>query len=193
MRKNFVFRIDLQELLMALILGCFLLAQQALALRPPAGVLVLRPGGYAFADYPGAFDAFNKEGITIEVWSYLTDIPSEWSERWFLIGKPGNYFIDIHGKNPFLPLINDAEGTVYVEYEICSSCGGGSVTHRVLPKDSPLNRWVHIAYQIKGTGPVQNTIFFDGGIYELAKPVVHADSRYHTILYLSAANPGITP
>jgi hypothetical protein len=127
-------------------------------------VLVLRPGGYAFADYPNAFDAFNKEGITIELWFYLTDIPAEWSERWFLIGKPGNYFIDIHGKNPFLPLINDPEGTIYVEYEVCSGCGGGSTTLQVPPGDSLLNRWVHVAYQIKGAGPVQNAEFFDGGI-----------------------------
>ncbi|HIE26726.1 TPA: hypothetical protein EYP66_05530 [Candidatus Poribacteria bacterium] len=164
MRKNFVVRIGLQELLIGLILGWFLLAQQASALRPPAGVLVLRPGGYAFADYPDAFDAFNKEGITIELWFYLTDIPSEWSERWFLIGKPGNYFIDIHGKNPFLPLINDPEGTIYVEYEVCSGCGGGSSTFQMPPGDSLLNRWVHVAYQIKGAGPVQNAEFFDGGI-----------------------------
>jgi hypothetical protein len=163
MHKNFVFRIGLHQLLISLILGWLLLAQQASALRPPAGVLALRPGGYAFADYPDAFDAFNKEGITIELWFYLTDIPSEWSERWFLIGKPNSYFIDIHGKNPFLPLINDPEGTVYMEYEIHSGCGGGSDTLQVSSEDSLLNRWVHIAYQIKGAGPVQNAIFFDGG------------------------------
>ena len=61
MRRDFAF-----HLIIAFTMLLLLLTQQVFSKEPPDGVLVLKPGGYVFADYPGIFDAYNDKGITIE-------------------------------------------------------------------------------------------------------------------------------
>jgi hypothetical protein len=135
---------------------------QASVLEPPEGVLALREGGYALAEYADVFDGFGKEGCTVELWFYLTDVPSDWKEVWVLIDKPHSYFIHITGIEP-VEFRLDPEVVGYIKYMVY--CGdGGAAGSRVWlsPENFSLNRWFHFAYQIRGTGPIQSAEFFDG-------------------------------
>ena len=76
MASNATFPFSLMALLVWLIVS-----QGAVAQEVPDDLLELRPGGYAFADYPGVFDAIDGEGITLEAWIYLTDLPLDWTFR----------------------------------------------------------------------------------------------------------------
>jgi len=155
MRRDFAF-----HLIIAFNMLLLLLTQQVFSKEPPDGVLVLKPGGYVFADYPGIFDAYNDKGITIEGWFYLTDTPLNYEDRWILIEKPGSYAINIRGKRSSPPIEDEPEGTIHIEYCIYGFGLYGNGWHP--DQDPPINRWVHFAYQIKGTGPVSNSVFFDG-------------------------------
>jgi len=135
---------------------------QAMAQEIPEGVLALQPGGYAFSEKTEDFSAFTEEGITAELWLYLTDIPKYRSERWPILEKSEEYSLAIVGKNLFNGL-DDPDGTVYMEGKIRNRNGHGFTTWSgILPEDSPLNNWVHIAFQIKGNVPVSRSIFYNG-------------------------------
>ena len=99
MRRDFAF-----HLIIAFTMLLLLPIQQVFSKEPPDGVLVLKPGGYVFADYPGVFDAYTDKGITIEGWFYLTDTPLNYEDRWILIEKPGSYAINIRGKRSSPPI-----------------------------------------------------------------------------------------
>jgi hypothetical protein len=154
---------NLRVILKALFL-CLIAFQQAIAQKPPAGVLALRPEGYAIADYPDVFDNAEEDGITIEAWFLLTDTPKDW-ERWVLFAKPGSYEVIIRGRDLGSGLEQRLpEGTVYVAYITYTHCSpkraswGGHLLE-FPPKKFPLNRWIHIAFHIR-----ENTrsVFFDG-------------------------------
>ena len=77
----------------------------------PRDVLELRPGGYAYADYPGVFDKLRRvdhDGITVEAWIYLTGMPEDanyqddnyrGSGQWVIFAKPGSYYTVIRGRD----------------------------------------------------------------------------------------------
>ena len=62
----------------------------------PPDVFEAKPGGYLYADYPGVFDDFGPDGLTIEAWVYFDNRPgdhdAEEGAYWFVLGKPGSYF-----------------------------------------------------------------------------------------------------
>ena len=159
-RRKLIFGVDLQGLLIGIVLGYLILIQHTLAVEPPEGVLALREGGYVFADYPDVFDGFGREGLTIDVWFYITHVPSDWKESRVLIDKPQSYLIAIRGRKPTV----DQEVVGFVEYKVYTRSGHIHPFPSVwlFAKNSPLNRWVHLAYQIRGDGPVQVATFFDG-------------------------------
>ena len=175
MFNNFISNIRFRELLTCLILGLFLSVQHASAQKPPDGVLALRPEGYAYADYPSIFSPFDDDGMTIEIWFYITEaFPPKGMERerWVLIAKPGCYSIRIGVGNMAMGL-PDPRGTVYIQYTIYDDNGGSSTTTPSwMPwvPDYPLDRWVYTAYQIKGVAFAQEAIFLD------KKIIVHGDN-----------------
>lgn len=131
---------------------------QAIAQEVPDDVLELRPGGYAFADYPGVFDAIDGEGITLEAWIYLTDLPKDRAHstagQWVIIAKPGSYEVTSNGRD-LSPGIDQGrpEGTVWVWFGISEQPrpdgrAMSSFAREFPPGDFPLERWVHIALQI---------------------------------------------
>jgi hypothetical protein len=152
-------RRSLRTLIIGIILAHLLCGQYAPAEPPLRGILVPRPGEYTFTDHPGIFDDINdRDGITIEAWFYLTDIPSEYKERWILMEKPDSYSIRIRGRvsPPAFPFL-DPPGTVYLQHRIMSQEGNAaSAAVGDTPLDSPLNRWIHFALQLReeagGTG-----------------------------------------
>ena len=96
MLNNFISNIRFRELLTCLILGLFLSVQHASAQTPPDGVLALRSDGYAYADYPGIFSPSDNDGMTIEIWFYITEaFPPEGMERerWILSNPNRNLCI----------------------------------------------------------------------------------------------------
>jgi len=153
----------MRKILLAILIAfSILFVKQSTSQEPPEGVLVLQPGGYAFTDQSMDFSAFTDEGITAELWFYLTDIPKDRTNRWLILGKTGEYSLAISGKSPFA--WDDPNVTVYVENASYDRGGGGSNGFTgILPEDSPLNNWVHIVFQIKGKGPVYRSIFYNGG------------------------------
>jgi len=143
-----------------LIIGIILLlAQWSPALDAPAGVLELKDGGYVFADYPEVFGGFDNDGITVELWFYLTDYPKDHKEEWILIDKPQSYLIRVVGKRPQLPseVICELE---YWTYFGENGMGGSCAT---LNKDK-INNWVHFAFMMSGTGPVAQSASLNGNI-----------------------------
>lgn len=146
MRKNLFFRMGLQVLVISIVFAYFLLARQASAQKPPGGVLALCPGGYVSGDYPGVFDALNDEGITVEFWFYLTDLPEDWQDRWVLLSKHGSYSFYIRGRriNPPWPFDDPEE---IVNFSRRTLNGGGTDSIR----RDPLQRWRHFAFQFKVT------------------------------------------
>jgi hypothetical protein len=169
-RRQSPMRKNLMTSLISFITVLFLLTvQQALAQGPPDGVLALRPGGYAFADYPDMLNALADDGITIEAWFYLTDVPSEWREHCILISKPGSYAITMRGRGGvrhISPYSEDPDGTIYMDYKIYTSPEGSGCRSEfhLSPESIPLNRWVHIGYQLKGLNPIQNAELYDGQV-----------------------------
>ena len=127
--------------------------------RVPPDVFKAQEDGYLYADYPGVFDDAEGDGITIEVWIYLTERPKNADYRrtsrggGLVFAKPGSYFVRMHGRDassdPDLP-----EGTVLLEFGTQGQpnpLGWGSqsiASPRILPEDFPFRRWVHIAFQL---------------------------------------------
>lgn len=148
-------KINISVIIIGIIL---LLAQRSSALDAPAGVLQLKDGGYAFADYPEVFGGFSDDGITIELWFYLTDYPKDPNEQWILIDKPQSYLFRFVNKESNLPpeVIGELE---YWVYSGENSMGGSST---MLVKDK-INNWVHFVFMMRGTGPIiPQAAFLDG-------------------------------
>ena len=146
----------------------------ALPEKVPRDVLTLRPDGYVYADYPGVFDDEDGEDITVEAWIYLTERPKDGDyhapeRQWIIFAKPFSYFVTITGRDLGSGLdLSDPEGTTYIDFGVQRRRGGGLSTGiwgRVIPpRDFPLKRWVHIAYQIAVKGNSTQTIsYYDGG------------------------------
>ena len=119
----------------------------------PRDVFEARPDGYVYADYPGVFDDAEGDGITIEAWIYLTarpkdghySLPEGREGQWVIFAKPKSYYVVMRGRNHRSKFdMEDPEGTAWLEFSV-----GGSSGLRLLPDEYPLNRWVHIACQIK--------------------------------------------
>ena len=141
----------------------------------PPDVFKAQRDGYLYADYPGVFDDAEGDGITIEAWIYLTDKPKDgdyWDTsegHWFIIGKPGGYFVTITGRDLSLSIQQrDPEGTAYVYFGVQSTDGKGSASSggQIRPRDFPLRRWAHIAFQlvVKRDGTHDST-FFDRELF----------------------------
>lgn len=141
--------------------------QQSFAQIPPDSVFIPQQGDYAYADYPDVFDAFTNEGITIEIWFYLTKIPIRNDERWVLIYKPNNYYILLRGREPLGYSPDDPPKTIYVDSAtISNNRGGGGANHTWLPKDKdyPLNQWTYVAWQIRGAESICEDALIVNGI-----------------------------
>lgn len=155
-------RRNLEIAFISIVLICRLPIQQVSAEVPPRGVLAPRAGGYVFVDCPGAFDALNDEGITVEWWFYLTEVPADWQERWDLICKPHSYCYSIQGKFTGPPWSHeDPQGTVNICERILDSF---SSSYRI---QNPLQQWHHIAIQLRFSRQASGTIaeiarFHDG-------------------------------
>lgn len=153
MAKSATFPLSLIALMVFLIPS-----HQVIAENIPADVLELQPVGYAYADYPGVFDSTDGEGITVEAWIYLTDFPKEDNPHeggWVFIAKPGSYIYSCYGED--LGDWNEKrrpEGRILAQFGIWKHSihrGLGvrqSVGFEYHPHDFPLERWVHIAFQI---------------------------------------------
>ena len=128
----------------------------ALPEKVPRDVLTLRPDGYVYADYPGVFDDVEGKGITVEAWIYLTDKPKDWNfaansheGRWNIFAKPSSYFVSVMGRDLSSDIRRgDPKGTTYIVYGVHSRVSMGIFGPEIPSPDFPLNRWVHIAYQI---------------------------------------------
>lgn len=142
----------------------------------PPDVFEAAADGYLYVDYPGVFDdaegdeAFG-DGITIEMWIYFTEIPPErqWLRpyNWVIVAKPASYFISAAGRaleDGFDA--NMPEGftrlTFAVEENTEGCCGRGEGGMLYDPGEFPLNRWLHIAFQlvVKKSG-THDTTFID--------------------------------
>ena len=156
-----------------------ILTQHAYAIPEtvPRDVLTLRPDGYVYADHPGVFDDAEGEGITIEAWIYLTERPEDWNYasansregQWIIFAKPSSYFVTITGRDLGSGLdLRDPEGTTYVDFGVQRLDGGGMHSgiwgHEIPPRDFPLRRWAHIAYQISEKGNHTKTMSYYDGI-----------------------------
>ncbi len=96
------------------------------------------------------------------MWLYLTDIPQDATERWFILKKLGEYSLAISGKSIF-GWLEDPDGVVYIELATYDHEGRkGTGFSRISPENSPLNHWVHIALQIKGKRAIHQSVFCDG-------------------------------
>ncbi|MDE0043823.1 MAG: hypothetical protein OXT74_17410 [Candidatus Poribacteria bacterium] len=173
-------------LMIALIFVQHVIAQRELE---PSDVLELQPDGYAYADYPGVFDNANRDGITIEAWIYLTDIPKDGhfttrlarEGRWIIFAKPGSYAAFIRGRN--LDSRGDMlelHGTTYLQFAqspqpTANNRGDGGVFVPIPIEDYPLKRWVHIAYALRQEEHrVVGLLFFDRkplGLGEMRDPM----------------------
>ncbi|MDE0042783.1 MAG: hypothetical protein OXT74_12155 [Candidatus Poribacteria bacterium] len=141
----------------------------------PRDVLELRPGGYAYADYPGVFDNANRGGITIEAWIYLTGKPKDANYddidvggQWVIFAKPGSYSADLRGRNLGSKFdMEEPDGTVRLRYTVSEHPlrgfnDPGAISMPLQPHEYPLRRWVHIAYQIKQEkNKTKELLFYD--------------------------------
>lgn len=145
-----------------LIISCI----QSTLSAPPDSVLVLNPGDYCVANYPEAFNAFTKEGITIELWFYLSDIPLKNSERWVLFYKPNGFYALLLGRDPEPLFIDEPKGTVYMSITAMGGrdlAGCGSIyCWEPAHKDYPLKRWTYLAFQVRGTEVVEESSVVNG-------------------------------
>ncbi len=159
------------KILPILSLLILLFINQTMAQEVPEGVLALQPGGYAFTEKTKDFSAFTDEGITVEFWFYLTDIPKDYYQPWSLFYKRNEYSIIIRGKN-----INrdDLDGTTHIIYRLhgigSSASSGIGISPEAPPEKRILNRWIHVAYQIRGEKIVYDAVFLDGEIHGLNIP-----------------------
>ena len=141
----------------------------------PSDVIKAQRDGYLYADYPGVFDDAEGKGITVEAWIYLTDKPKDWNSaansregRWIIFVKPGSYFVTINGRDLSFDIDPiEPEGTAYVNFGVQALVDGGmgaGISGRVIPPhDFPLQRWVHIVYQIFVKGNRTKVIWYYDG------------------------------
>jgi len=127
-------------------------AQPSLSLE---SFLELRPEGYVFGDYQNVFDAYTDEGITIEGWFYLNELPKNWTDRWVLIYRQDEYSVIARGPDPIWNLPDGSLGFSF-------SVQGCRNTAAITSKEQPLKRWIHFAYLVRGTGPVYKAFYIDG-------------------------------
>ena len=120
----------------------------------PPDVLKVQPTGYAYADYPGIFDDID-EGITIEAWVYLNEIPKDRKNsidrngNWLIFGKDGSYSATISGRNLRQRQDRDSpEGLAWFDYRLEYDGAGVKGGGRSIYPDTYLRKWVHIALQI---------------------------------------------
>ena len=155
----------LNTILSVTLIAAILVAANAFA-QPeeiPPDVFEAQYDGYLYADYPGVFDDAEGDealgdGITIEMWVYFPEIPPERhsihsSRHWLLIAKPGSYFISAVGRaledtvDRHMP-----KGTTWITFAVeeieerCCGYGIGGIIYE--PGEFPLNRWIHLAFQI---------------------------------------------
>ena len=121
--------------------------------EPPIdNAITFKPGGYAYVEDNGDFDPI-KEGMTIEAWILIEEPPKDWYEPQVVIAKPGSYAILLRGKDPNSHIHADLpEGATFMSFYTWrgpNSCGG--FTTLMGGGQSPVGRWIHIAFQIKGT------------------------------------------
>jgi len=142
---------------MLLLLINLLIIQDSSAIDIPEGVYAPKEGGYVFADYPDVFDGFSNEGLTVEIWFYLTDFPKDTQEEWILIDKPKSYIMRLVSKRPVLP----QEVVCEMDHMVYFSNGGlgGSSAYM---SDDRINSWVHFTFSMQGKGSVQTTAFVNG-------------------------------
>lgn len=124
----------------------------------PKSVYAPEENGYVYADYPDVFGGFGNEGFTVELWFYLIDFPKDMQEKWIMIDKPRSYIIYIVGKRPVLPE-NVACEMYYMTYSAGGSDLGGSASYI---SNDQINTWIHFAFMIRGTGPVEHAAFKNG-------------------------------
>jgi hypothetical protein len=127
-------------------------AQPSLSLE---SFLELRPEGYVFGDYQNVFDAYTPDGITIEGWFYLNELPKSWADRWVLIYREGEYDVIARGPQPDWGVPDGSLGFSYSVY----GCRNIAV---ITLEEQPLKRWIHFAYLVHGTGPVYKAFYIDG-------------------------------
>ena len=145
----------------------------------PPDVFEAKPGGYLYADYPGVFDDFDPDGLTIEAWVYFNrpgDHDAEEGAYWFVLGKPGSYFFALKGRT----LTNEADldwpnGTVWVQFRTEGQHDDprrrswGIASRRIERDDFPLRSWVHLGIQIMPPASgFRNNWFFDKQLFTTA-------------------------
>ena len=131
--------------------------------------LELQPGEYVYSNNLKQFHV-GENGITLEAWIYLKEMPSDRmyekdpNGTWMILGKPGSYYITIKGRNLADP--SDAkrpEGVGMIDYggEIEKGNGrwGTSVKGSGIPLKSD-RRWSHVALQIVPMQDVENLFTF---------------------------------
>ena len=128
-------------------------AQPSLSLE---SFLELRPEGYVFGDYQNVFNAYTPDGITIEGWFYLNELPKSWTDRWVLIYREGEYDVIARGPDPTWD--GDVDGLLAFSF----SSQGGRITGAISSEEQPLKRWLHFAYLVRGTGPIYSAFYIDG-------------------------------
>ena len=139
----------------------------------PPDVFEAKPSGYLYADYPGVFDDFEPDGLTIEAWVYFDNHPGdhdgEEGAYWFVLGKPGSYFFTLKGR----VRTNDGDmdwpnGTVWVEFrrelqhDDPRRRAWGIARRRIERDVFPRRSWIHLGIQIMPPATeFRNNWFFD--------------------------------
>ncbi len=136
----------------------------------PPDVFEAKPSGYLYADYPGVFDDFEPDGLTIEAWVYFDNHPGdhdgEEGAYWFVLGKPGSYFFTLKGR----VRTNDGDmdwpnGTVWVEFrrelqhDDPRRRAWGIARRRIERDVFPRRSWIHPATEFR------NNWFFDKRLF----------------------------
>ena len=146
------YRMSIYKILIILIV-LIIQAQPSLSLE---SFLELRPEGYVFGDYQNVFDAYTPDGITIEGWFYLNELPKSWKDGWVLIYRQDEYDVIARGPNPIWNF--DVDGLLAFSFSV-AGCRG---TDAISSEGQPLKRWIHFAYLVRGTGPVHDAFYRDG-------------------------------
>jgi hypothetical protein len=147
-----------------------------IAQEPPAGGAIrLKAGGYVYAEDDGCFDV-GPNGITIEAWIWIDEPPGD-NETQVVIAKPGSYAILLRGRDPFSPmdqrLPSGATRAMFYTW-IAPQRRGGSGT-LLMSGQSPVGRWIHIAFQIKDNLSFKFVDGSSGGMTTSDAPVFEND------------------
>ena len=144
-----------------LLAGTILFASTAVG-AAPRGAIEIPEGGYLYLEHDDVF-ADTTDGLTVEGRFYFTAMPEEPRgdppiTQWPLIMKEGSYKILLTSRElrDVPGLVPDPPGMVMVKigHEIATvvGCGGGTTGYAFYPNriNYPLERWVHVAFQLKG-------------------------------------------